>query len=218
MIVRDIISMARGLIADTSNTFYTDEEMMMWVNEGMYYLFQRLPLSALSNFQSSYTYIVSSEGDVELTLPVDFDRFVYAVLTSNDGIEYFITVSDRRYLGNEAIALYNRFEDYTLISDFWGDVWKIYDCPEGTITLYYIRRPEEMLDVHDTIPFPDDIATLTLPYYVASKAKEKDQDFQGSQVFQRDFEINLMRVIARYGDYITGLNQQISPDYRGDWE
>ena len=216
--VEKILKSVRSLLNESIPQFWTNEELVEYINEGMEDFCSRVRC-----IMSQYTKVIEP-GDLldgrELLLPEDFVALAEGGVLidgrplKETSMAFLDTMSPnwRREGGGEPRYFYLR-----------GDVIGFYPPPKAgsEVTLFGFRRPK---NVRDVIPedkvLEGDIRMVPFQRiirdYALSRAWEKKGDFQKSQLKRMEYEqgVLLAEGILNFHKY-QGMMLIPSLDYRG---
>lgn len=160
-----IIAAVRSMLEEPTEDFYTDSEIVNWLNEGL------LKIANIARYLkgSNYYELQGIEGEDKLSLPLDCIE-VFQVQVNQQRLPKIAMEDDNRVVGY-----------YT-----WDNYLKLSGVSTGTVDIYFYRRPR-LLDLNSL----DDEPELPLEFhealqnYALYKAKLKDQ--QSGDIFLQLF-------------------------------
>ena len=215
MTVAEVITIVRKLLAEPEAGFFTTDDMIGWINEGVYYILSD-PDFATFMFPDlfSESSLSIDTSDDSITLPADLLRIIS--FRAGDYYSILLFPTDQYYnIDQISVAAMGNY----ITAERRGD--KVYiksDIPSGvsSITLYYIKKPTTLTATTDTIELPDYICTLLLPYVVTYLAKWKDVEYNNP--FLMEYENRKKRVTITYGAQYGSIDVMKTPPYYDDWD
>jgi hypothetical protein len=206
MIIQEIINRARIILGEPTPTFWTDDELLKFCNEGITDLTLKLPVECLKelhywyvNFAVKYT-----EYDEDYSIAISDDVLrVIAVIYPNGIPCKLIDFTAKRAILKNVFCKANDEEPYCYI--FGG---RIYFKPQPTdrVKIFAISKPSSTYQFSSTPPFEEPYQLLLI-LYVSAKAKMKDPDQVDS--FNAGKEL-----YALYINEITNLEKKFGGKYK----
>jgi hypothetical protein len=194
--VSDFISDVRSYLNDTTETFWSDSEILEWTNDGL------VDIAANSRAMQSFEDLTTVQDQVEYTVTsayVGVDGVLWTNSTSykallrkdpfdpNDGIGHGQTGS----LGEPAF-----------FAEYGGKVlaWPTSDADDAgnTLRVFYTQRPDDVT-TSDNLPVPA-IYDKALKLYVVAQAMRKDLKHATAAALMAEYAAEIDRFRA---DYIT---------------
>ncbi len=212
MTVGEVLSRARSLVAEPTDGFYTDQELLLWLNEGVRQLAMELPREVLKDLVETTTLSVDTTGECEL--PENFLRLLDVRVE-----EYKIYLyQNRLYYDSYRMSVADMNTCY--LGELIGNKLKFHTQPydlgaPSEVEIVYVRKPVTYTDLNDVLEI-DDIACDLLPYYLASLMSAKDKE--SPQYFEAKFEIMKQKIINLFEKSMGDFLIMRDPPYREDWD
>lgn len=178
MTLQEYINQVRRVLDeyDTDISFWTDEELTFWLNEGL------KEVSKIAKHLTEIVYINPADDD-GYVLPYNY-------------IDWFKVKLDDKFLGEISIEEDCKKQGFYI----WGDniyLSKLDD--DSQITLYYYRTANKMSTMLDEAELPTQYEEIIIPFCLY-RAFMKDQRADVAQLNQREFMERVRVMKKRYNN------------------
>lgn len=209
--ISEIIADVRSLINEVTPSFWTNEEITRWVNQGQEILSSETGL--LSSFYTRTLEAPDIVNDREIRLPSDFIAFDEGGVLCNDEQLKPTSISVLDAWGGDWRGDVGTPKMYYIRGDYIG----LYPRPSAgnKISFYGIERPSELSG--NTIPFNGDYRTVAFRIYI--------RDYAIAQCWYKKNEMD--KYYEKLGSFYAGIRKvnsilnshkdesfQMVPDYR----
>ena len=213
--VQNVMDRVKRQFGDESGAQVTDADIISWINSGQQEINRQSRI--LKDVATTPTVIGTASYSFPTPRVVDIEILQY----------------NGRPLGHMS---FNEFQEYVAINDpsqtytgtplYWyeyGANISLYPVPDavGTLTLYYVKYPDDVDSAGDTLTIPDNYFDVLLQYCL-QQAYEQDDDWTGSAQKQQQIKDSLaslsedgQRRAKQYYPTITVLDEDT--DYGGYW-
>lgn len=203
---QNIMDRVKRQFGDESGAQVTDTDIISWINSGLQQINREQRI--LKDIATTPTVI----GTTTYTFPTP----------------RVLQIEMLQYNGRPLDSMtFNEFQEYIAVHDpnniqtgtplywyEWGPNVNLYPKPDavGTLTLYYVKYPDEIDSGSDTLTLPDNYYDALLQYCL-QQAYEQDDDWTGSAQKQAQFKESLavltedsQRTMRQYYPVITVLD------------
>jgi hypothetical protein len=182
-----IITQVRANINESAAEFWTDDEIIQWINDGIKDIVRKTHC-----YQTTES-INLIANQIEYTVTTSAYLIVKAVhYIDSDSKSHALELSSPNLVGREEDV-----EEPEYYYDWAGKVGVFPALPaiDGeTITLYLVTLPTDITS-SDNIPTPHPYDTAIV-YYVTARAFAKDRQFAKAGAYERKYEAELDRLKA----------------------
>jgi len=185
MTLQEMITDIRYRVNEPTANFWSDAELIVWLNEAQDNLVSRLPLEMLSDLAAIDTATMSDvSGYSQGSLPASFVKLEKAEINNHQCMK--MAVKDLHALKHNEFFTDSNYEPY--FSVIWNDKIRIYPTATPTATLYYIKQPGALAaPATDSSALPNHLHHL-LVLYASARAKQKQEEHNTAQSFLAEYE------------------------------
>jgi hypothetical protein len=190
-----IITNARDYLNEPSEILWSDDDLLVHVNSGIYDIIQRT--HCLENSTSINMVANQHEYDFSGT---DYVAIKAVVYVDTSGIEKGLIRKNVQGIGHSVKATgtptyYYEWNSYVGIYPVLASI----SDPVETITVYYVDRPTKLASTAANITVPA-IYDRALTLYVVAEAWKKDGQFAKSRYFMTEYLAELERYRQDFND------------------
>lgn len=201
----EALSSVRSRIDEQNVGFWTDAELIRWINEGQRDVARRVEVLQVFN-----TTVAAVAGTAKYTLPANVIR-VHRVDFVPTGSTQIYHMESRVYDEMDQVwginpSTQRSYPDFYVIWGVPGGTglqMQVYPVPSsaGQFQIYYYRLPVDVVNVGDTLDIPEgwqDLVYLYAEY--CAKRKLRDSTWQEAKQLYDDTLMNLISVTRDYTD------------------
>jgi hypothetical protein len=167
-----ILEETRSLLDEDQPSFWEDDELERWINQGYKDIAARLECIRST---SNLSLVIGTDSYTMPTGVVDKGNTIRKILIDNLEVDQ-ISLSDLDGIASATTGGFGETgtPDYFIL---WGDVIKFYPIPDAikTAVIYYVDTAPSDLGETDTPDLPE-YAHQLISLFAASKAKRKDEE------------------------------------------
>jgi hypothetical protein len=190
----DFISDVRSYLNDTTETFWSNDELLEWINDGL------VDIAANSRAMQSFEDLATVQDQIEYTVTSDYigiDGVLWTNSTSYKALE-----RKDPFNPNDGIGRVQDVGEPVFFAEYGGKVlaWPVSDADDAgnTLRVFYTQRPDDVTTA-DNLPTPA-IYDKALKLYVVAQAMRKDLKHATAAALMTEYAAELDRFRA---DYIT---------------